>query len=234
MPLFMVAVFVMVFIPGTAHAYTNEEECGFCKNEPDCCAEVRATKDATACDWPIRGYCTPATCGQVEGKGQRCGWYWIFHNANDNEYHLGTNSPAGYGCMIGDTEATMHPRCDPTPIPTAPPTSTPKPASRPTTVPIVTSRPNPTEATLPTTMSLPAQPPSLPTAYISPVAAPSVAAPPFQIPTLPMACATTAVRPDPFINLFNTLTFHDREIENAIYLRLLLVRYAILNALGLH
>lgn len=159
-------------IAPTASAYTNEEECGFCKNEPDCCVEMRSTKDAFACSWPIRGYCKPDTCNQIDGNHQKCGWYWAFHDANDNDYHLGTNSSSGYGCMIGDSEATMHPRCEPTPIPTV------RPTTRPTSAPFPISLP-------PSATLQPTQPPAVqvPSPMLPEQTATPVSTIPFIIPT---------------------------------------------------
>lgn len=112
-----------------------EDDKNYCVNPPECCARMDQSHDAHECEWPIRGYCR--NCGSIEGKNERCGWYWIFHNANDNEYKLGTNSPDGYGCMIGDegnmrpkynadgSINTLQPTAKPTAIPTQKPTSIP-------------------------------------------------------------------------------------------------------------
>ncbi|MBI4066743.1 hypothetical protein HY407_00005 [Candidatus Gottesmanbacteria bacterium] len=141
-----------------------------CATEPSCCAEIlRQLKEVGediydlpdseqpyhACEWDAgnadtnyRGYCKPSTCSQLpEGLKYRgrCGWYWSFHEGY-------TNSPNGYGCMIGDTEATMRPICggggNPTntPRPTNPiqPTNTPRPTRRPTRVPRPTKVPTAT------------------------------------------------------------------------------------------
>jgi len=64
----------------------------------------------------------------------------MFHDANSNQYHLGTNTPNGYGCMIGSSESTTSPRCgsngETTPTPT-------KPIFSPTITPIVQNSPEP-------------------------------------------------------------------------------------------
>lgn len=125
-----------------------------CVHEPECCVAIRANDDPYECEWPTRGWCTPRTCNPYTGQKTNCGWYWKFHNANDNEYHIGTNTPEGYGCMIGENEGTMRPICSGggskptnTPRPTqSPPTNTPKP-SRPTNTP---KQPKPTKAPKPT------------------------------------------------------------------------------------
>jgi len=129
--------------PLTTSAKAEGNDCDLCINEPSCCAEIASTHDAHACDWPTRGWCKPSTCGQIEGKGERCGWYWIWHNANDNDYKLGTNSPNGYGCMIGPSESTMQPRCTPAGAITLAPTSPiPPPTVIPTSAPLPTIPPS--------------------------------------------------------------------------------------------
>lgn len=217
-------------------AYTNEEECGFCKNEPDCCAQIRETKDATECSWPIRGYCNPNTCSQAEGNKQKCGWYWVFHNANDNEYHIGTNSPNGYGCMIGDTEATMHPRCDPTPIPTMKPTITPYPTQRPPTIiptrmpPPPTSAPLPTSVPVPTVFIIPSAT-VLPTVQPAPYQPPPDTLPAFQIPLLSVPCTTTVEKPDAVTRLVQEIGMRDKMLEEAINTQLFRLLYSVTSML---
>jgi hypothetical protein len=133
----------------------------YCYKPPDCCVRMASSHDPFECEWPIRGFCTLDICNGIEGKKQRCGWYWIWHNQDDTP-GIGTNTPNGYGCMIGDSEATMHPKyspsgatvtpkpsVSPTPLPTAiPPTS-----SLPTSTPIIyqpTTTPIPTQQYIPT------------------------------------------------------------------------------------
>ncbi len=143
-----------------------ENECDYCINEPSCCADVQINHEAP-CDWPIRGYCKPNTCAQIEGKGQRCGWYWIWHDQNDTP-GLGTNTPNGYGCMIGASEATMHPRCGPQATPTIyvpSPSPSPTPTLIPSPFPTPTSIPQPTEIPVP----IPTTPPSKPTSMMLPL-----------------------------------------------------------------
>lgn len=143
-----------------------EDDVKYCVNAPECCARIDVTHDAHECDWPIRGYCR--NCGSIDGKNERCGWYWIFHNANDNEYKLGTNSPDGYGCMIGD-EGNMRPKYNadgtinklqPTAIPTTIPTQ------KPTSIPPTTVIPQPTKKIIQPTQSKPQVP--FPTAVVQP------------------------------------------------------------------
>ncbi len=151
--------------PYTTTTNAIENECGYCLNEPPCCAQIINQLQSNggnvtnlpdgqqpyhACDWPIRGYCRPSTCNQLPAGHKyrgNCGWYYMFHDANGNNYHLGTNAENGYGCMVGLTEATMQPRCTagggvvtlsqlvatPTTAPT--PQSTPAPIPQPTTIP---------------------------------------------------------------------------------------------------
>ena len=220
----------LLVLPYGVRAYTNEEECGFCKQEPDCCVEMRSTGDAFACSWPIRGYCTPDTCNHIDGNHQKCGWYWAFHDANANEYHLGTNSSKGYGCMIGDTEATMHPRCDPSPVPTVKPTAKPLPTVKPTSRPLPTALP---PTTAPTAYLPPSTAPLQPIPSATPMAFPitqptstiplptvTVASPlqltDFQIPYLPIPCSTTEGKTDIIQRLFNGLIEGDRQLEISI------------------
>ena len=102
------------------------------------------------------GYCRLETCNQlpagVRYRGH-CGWYWYFHDGS-------TNTPNGYACMIGDSEATMRPICGgggnppPTnpPVPTSPPMSTVKP----------TKKPKPTKTPTPKPTRVPSAVPTLP------------------------------------------------------------------------
>ena len=215
----------------------------FCIGEPDCCTRMRNSHDPFECEWPTRGWCKPEICSQIEGKGQRCGWYWLFHNANDNDYKLGTNSPNGYGCMIGDSEATMRPKCGPTPIPTSPPTPTAVPTSPPppTSVPLPTSAPMPTNPppieVIPTDIPPPIEIP--PTKYIPPVEPPTTvptenpyqsqgfSIPLMQIPTIPMVCSSTTTRPDPISYVLDQITYYDHVIENTINIKFLLFYHMV-------
>ncbi len=136
-----------------------EDDRNYCVNPPDCCGRMEQSHDAHECEWPIRGYCN--NCGAIEGRKERCGWYWIFHDAGATG-GLGTNSPDGYGCMIGDSESTMRPKygpggaTNPPPQPTQPPPTATiyiPPTSIPTAVPTIF---------IPT--SIPTQTPIYPTA----------------------------------------------------------------------
>lgn len=125
-----------------------------CVTEPPCCAQIIAKMNqlggpSAILDLPDneqpyhecpglytanneRGYCRPSTCDQLPSglayRG-RCGWYWSYHDGN-------TNTPEGYGCMIGSSEQTMVPICGGGPRPTSPPV--------PTTSLTPTRRPQPT------------------------------------------------------------------------------------------
>lgn len=134
-----------------------------CLHEDPCCAQMVAQQDYTLCEWADpRGYCKPETCNKLgpglENRG-RCGWYWSFHDAAGSG--LGTNTPQGYGCMIGSSAESMRPICDgggePTP---KTPTNTPKPTRKPTKTPKVTQ--TPTSEPEPTTNPTSPFQPSLP------------------------------------------------------------------------
>jgi hypothetical protein len=211
-------------------------DCDLCINEPPCCAEIINTHDAFSCEWPTRGWCQPSTCSQIEGKGQKCGWYWVFHDANDNDYKLGTNGVNGYGCMIGATEQTMRPRCGPQAsiVPTIQPTIPPQPTSPPQS----TQAPEPTTAFQPTSQPPPNNPfptqiqvfptntmfmPTLP-----PSQSPSF--PSFSFPNLPkiifpaiklnfdrQKIKEEAAKPLGFFEyLFERITYYDRLLEQTI------------------
>lgn len=105
----------------------------FCPNQPDCCAKIVETGDPLACgDFIERMYCPLNVCAAITAqRKQRCGWYWIWHDKNNSpNKNLGTNAPNGYGCMIGDSESTMHPRYTPSGT-----TITPRPLFSPTPLP---------------------------------------------------------------------------------------------------
>lgn len=131
-----------------------------CVHEIDCCKAVKANNDPYECAWPDRGWCFPSTCAAYEGQHTNCGWYWRFHGSDDPN-GLGTNTVNGYGCMIGDSEATMVPIC-------GAPTRVPQPTQRvsqPTPTQVVptarpTRFPRPTEVRPPT-----------PTSYVIPITA---------------------------------------------------------------
>lgn len=137
-----------------------------CPNPPDCCVRMASSHDPFECDWPIRGYCTLDICNGIDGKKQRCGWYWIWHNQDDTP-GIGTNTPNGYGCMIGDSEATMHPKYSPSGA-----TVTPKPSVSPTPLPTVI----PPTSTLPTNTPIIIQPTTtpLPTQPYFPTVTPTI------------------------------------------------------------
>jgi len=208
-------------------------DCDLCTNEPPCCAEIRNTHDAFACEWPTRGWCQPSTCSQIEGKGQKCGWYWVFHDANDNDYKLGTNGINGYGCMIGATEQTMRPRCGPqasivpTQIPpTTPlqPTSQPQPtqAVAPTLAPQPTSAPSPNNP-FPTQIQVfPTTKTFFPTSTPNQSSIPLFSLPKFSFPTIKLnfnkqKINDGAAKPlDFFRYLFEGITYYDRLLEQTI------------------
>lgn len=245
-----------ILLKGPVYAMDDPvAECLVCKNEPPCCAQIVATHDPYQCENFIdRMYCKPSTCSQIDGKTARCGWYWLFHNANDNEYHLGTNTPVGYGCMIGDTEATMRPRCDPTPIPTSTPIPTPSPI--PTTPPKSTSPPSPTQKPLPTEEQLlPTQKPSplstqspiqpvyfdipntstLPPSETPPVSfqLPQFSLPLVQIPTIPITCSISPSTIDPISYIFDKVTYYDRAFENTINVQFILFYHFLKSKISL-
>lgn len=148
----------------------------YCVNQPSCCNDIITQLNAAgdisglpddqqpyhACDWPVRGYCQKSICDQLPaGKKYRgeCGWYYSFHDIADDPGHtLGTNTAAGYGCMIGASPDTMVPiytasgasitPAPPTPVATAVPTLPPPtvtPLLQPTAPPptgLPTSNPN--------------------------------------------------------------------------------------------
>jgi len=148
-----------------------------CATEPACCGEILrqleevgdeiydlpdAEQPYHACDWDAnnadtnyRGYCRPSTCNQLpSGTKYRghCGWYWNFHEGY-------TNSPNGYGCMIGESDASMRSICGggsqpsntPRPTSSLPPTNTPIPTRKPTNTPRPTKRPRATKTPVPAT-----------------------------------------------------------------------------------
>jgi len=213
-------------------------DCDLCINEPPCCAEIRNTHDAFGCDWPTRGWCQPSTCSQIEGKGQRCGWYWIFHNANDNDYKLGTNSPNGYGCMIGETEQTMRPRCGPQAsiIPTK---ILPSTSLQPTTFQQPTNPPQPTTAPLQPTVVIPRSPtqplPSsggtfniqthtatIPTKSPQAITIPQITFPQFTFPSIQIHFNPTQINQEAakplgfFESLFEAIIHYDQLLEISI------------------
>lgn len=100
-----------------------------CATEPSCCAEIIKRLNELGdisdlpddeqpyhmCDWDAnnfdlndRGFCKPSTCNQlpagVKYRGH-CGWYWGFHEG-------ATNSPNGYGCVIGSSDGDLRSLCD--------------------------------------------------------------------------------------------------------------------------
>ncbi|MCL4338523.1 hypothetical protein M1271_02445 [Patescibacteria group bacterium] len=189
-----------------------EDDQKYCVNQPSCCNDIitqlNAKGDITdlpdgeqpyhACDWPIRGYCQMSICNQLPaGKKYRgeCGWYWIFHDANGNSYHLGTNTPDGYGCMIGDTEASMRPKYGPDGSTIAPPTPTslPLPTPLPTAIPTVVISPTsvPTQTPLATVM-----PTSIPT-IVYPTNPSQVYPTTFVLPTVYVPPPTATLIPTP-------------------------------------
>lgn len=137
----LVAVFVLSFL-SLVKVVSAAPVCDArCQTDPSCCANIVKKAQEMGediydaddgdqpyheCEWPERGYCKPSTtCNKLpDGIKYRghCGWYWAFHDANGGD--LGTNTPNGYGCMIGDSEATMRPICGgggTNPTPTTPP-----------------------------------------------------------------------------------------------------------------
>lgn len=211
-----------------------ENECSYCLNEPPCCAKMVQNSDMHECDWPIRGYCQLSTCHSVDvPKQERCGWYWIWHDAGDNSYQLGNNSPNGYGCMIGNSESTIKPRCTAAgPITLAPTGSAPSPTTYilPTVAP--TAIPQPTES-LPTPTPLP-QPTAIlrvppnemhPTVNTLPTAGPITSSPQFEFPSinlpktqinLPKINQLARKPLDLFEYLFLSIVNYDKQLENTI------------------
>ncbi len=208
-----------------------EDDAKYCVNPPECCARMDQSHDAHECEWPIRGYCR--NCGSIEGKNERCGWYWIFHNANDNEYKLGTNSPDGYGCMIGD-QGNMRPKYNAdgsinTPKPTVAPTAVP--AQKPTSVPPTTA-PVPTKETPQPTKKIvqpvPQKPPNeFPTTVVQPKVievfeSPTPSPVPFKLnfrmPSIQLNLVSinrTAKKPlGLFEYLFRTIVSYDKRLED--------------------
>jgi len=202
------------------YAYTEEEEAQFCTNQPSCCDDIikqlnekgdisdlpDGEQPYHACDWPLRGYCQMSVCGQLpSGKKYRgeCGWYWIWHDkdASPNK-DIGTNMPSGYGCMIGDSEATMRPKYGSSPTNPPQPTNPPRPSDTP-----IPSEPTPTEILYPTETPIPTLPPGI---YFSPTPQSSVPTQPIfyptSVPTNPPPQITETVEntptpiPTPFIS----------------------------------
>lgn len=160
----VVSLFISKNQETRTRAASLEEEFRNCITPPKCCYDIVQTGDAFSCPTPWgvdgdgRGWCPPSMCAAIQGKGQRCGWYWLFHDEKDTP-GIGTNTPTGYGCMIGDSEATMKMKFNPdgtlisypsAVTPTVQPTKVP----RPTEIVLPTSpQPTPTEIVLPPTNS---------------------------------------------------------------------------------
>ncbi len=229
-----------------------ENECSYCLTEPSCCGQIIAqlnqAGDVTglpdnqqpyhACDWPIRGYCQPKTCNQLPAGGKyrgNCGWYWMFHDASGNSYNLGTNTPTGYGCMIGLSESTMQPRCTGTgeitlapsgsATPTAPPVS---PTSQPTEPTLPAARPS-TPTPLPSLEPTPIfyvtpelQFPGSYTDFESQQPTPEVPITPFTLPALKIQVnfakvgLQSAKAVDLFSYIFQIIRYYDSKLENSI------------------
>ncbi len=216
-----------------------------CPNPPACCQQIAETGDALQCSWDEgRGYCPPDVCSKISGKGQKCGWYWIWHDKDSSpDKNIGTNMPNGYGCMIGESEATMRPKYTSSGATTAPPrpTSPPSPTTFiPSTAPEPTSPPppEPTVApppavTIPTTP--PQQPPPgstfdlqrkilLPTPTIIPQSftlpqlnLPQFTLPSFQIHLNGQRINEEAAKPLGFFeSVFETVTHYDKLLEEAV------------------
>ncbi len=190
-----------------------EDDQKYCVNQPSCCNDIikqfnqhggdisdlpDSDQPYHACDWPIRGYCQLSICNQLPGgkkyRGE-CGWYWIFHDKGGNSAGLGTNTPNGYGCMIGDTESTMRPKYGPDGSTIAPPTPTslPLPTPLPTAIPTVVISPTsiPTQVPLATVM-----PTSIPT-MVYPTNPPQVYPTTFVLPTVYVPPPTATLIPTP-------------------------------------
>lgn len=213
-----------------------ENECSYCLNEPPCCAKMVQNSDMHECDWPIRGYCQLNTCHSVDvPKQERCGWYWIWHDANDNDAHLGNNTPNGYGCMIGNSESTLQPRCTPQGEVTLSPTIAPAEPTIPEQPPQVTETPapEPTIAAVPTTI-LRVPPNEIPTHAIIPNAfqqsTTTSVSQPFEFPSIHLptinfpkvnidlvAINQNARKPlDLFEYLFRRIVYYDSLLEKNI------------------
>ncbi len=149
-----------------------------CVTEPPCCAQIlvkyHQLGDITGlpdneqpyhqCPWTensnltnLRAYCLPSTCNQLpSGKAYRggCNWYWSFHGGD-------TDSPQGYGCMIGPENA-MRPICGGGGNPTQPPNPTRKPTPRPSPTPYNYPTTSPTSFLTPTLGPNPTEPENTP------------------------------------------------------------------------
>lgn len=170
-------VLLFSFFAGLTTVYTNKEVrtkaagpvCDDrCVHELDCCKAIKANGDPYECAWPDRGWCFPSTCAPYNGQHTNCGWYWKFHNANDNEYHIGTNTAEGYGCMIGPDEASMRPICNGR---GGKPSNTPRPAQpKPTNTPkqrgTISSTPIPTDSFILPSQDPHVQPTTLPATQV--------------------------------------------------------------------
>ncbi len=180
---------------------SEEDDANYCVKAPDCCSAISKTHDAHECDWPIRGYCN--NCGDIEGKNERCGWYWIWHDKSDSpDKNIGTNMPAGYGCMIGDSPGSMRPKYNADgSVNTLKPTSIPV---TPTQIPQPTSLPVPTSIQILPTEVPPTNPPVSTQIPEQPLPRPQITYVPIIIP--PYTPPTLTPTPTPFkINLPNIL-----------------------------
>ena len=169
--------------PGTIDPY-------FCTTSPDCCTDLANQHDAYKCCWIERGFCRPDQCQQITGNKGKCGWYWSFHYTDDPN-GIGTNTKNGYGCMIGDSEATMRPKYGPT----AGTTNTPV---LPSQTPAITNTPIPSNSITPT--NTPSS--TTPTGTVTPLS-PTITSQVTmtQTPTLtPRPTATPTVTPYPLIS----------------------------------
>lgn len=209
------------YIPARA---SQEDDANYCVNPPDCCARMAESHSAYECEWPIRGYCK--NCGDIEGRTERCGWYWIYHDTY-------TNSPNGYGCMIG-TENNMRPIYGSGGSPLLAPTNPPQPTLplQPTTPPQPTLPPPP--AIIPTnpppqappnntfnlqkSVSLPSVTPVTQNTFTLPqLAIPQFKLPVFEIHLNGQKINEEAAKPLGFFEyLFNQVVYYDQLLEQTI------------------
>lgn len=203
----VVSLFISKNQETRTRAASLEEEFRNCITPPKCCYDIVNTGDAFSCPTPWgvdgdgRGWCPPNMCAAIKGKGQKCGWYWIWHPEDAN--------PTGYGCMIGDSEATIKMKfnSDGTLITVKPPVSVsvqPTAAPLPTQVVIL-----PTSAPIPTEVILPPTNRPIPTQVIEPTQAerpkPVVTYVPIVFPTNPPPLTVTPTPTSFKFNLPNIL-----------------------------
>lgn len=177
--------------------------CG--ERQPDCCFDVYNYKESRFCCWQERYLCHPSLCEGSSG-GSGCGWWWgPGYDSRTGKYL--SETPEGYGCVIGDhnnlqakygippnlpNAATATPRpATPTRTPTQrPPTNTPtRPASNPTATPT-------TPPGVPTNTPVPGNPTATPTTRPGvPTNTPPPGVNPTSTPTTPPGMPTNTPPP---------------------------------------